>query len=78
MNYSGRVLKEGFSGEFLKEALATVCPEYPWRGRLLHASGNSTYHCGVTGTFDWFSGSEEIFAGSERVYECVFHGGTVR
>ncbi len=78
MNYAGRILHESFSGDFLKEALATVCPEYPYRGRLLHTNGDYTYHCSANGSFDWFSGSEEIFAGRSRAYECMFHGGAVR
>lgn len=78
MNYSGRVLHESFSGDFLKEALGTVSPDYPWRGRPLYANGEYTYHCSVNGSFGWFSGSEEIFAGGTRAFECVFHGGLVR
>ncbi len=78
MNYSGRVLCEGFSGDFLKEALATACPDYPWRGRPLHANGVNTYHCSVTGSFEWFSGNEEIFSLTTRVYECMFHGGVIK
>lgn len=78
MNYTGRVLNGGFSGDFLKDALGTVCPEYPYRGRPLHTDGEFTYHCSISGSFGWFSGNEEIFAGRIRVYECMFHGGTVR
>ncbi len=77
MNYVGRVLAEGFSGDFLKESLLLVPPEYPYRGPLVHQSGADRYHCVVEGEFTWFSGFEEIFHRDVRVYECRFHGGTV-
>jgi transcriptional regulator with XRE-family HTH domain len=78
MNYVGRVLAEGFSGDFLKECLLLVPKEYPFRGPLVHRNGDFTYHCVINGEFEWFSGYEEIFAGSIRVFECVFHGGSIK
>jgi transcriptional regulator with XRE-family HTH domain len=78
MNYRGRVLDERFSGDFLKDALANVAEDYPFRGPLLFQRGDLTYHCSVEGTFDWFSGAETILFRSEKVYECLFHGGTLR
>lgn len=78
MNYSGRVLGEGFSGDFLKEALALVPPEMPFRGPPIHRNGRYGYHCMVSGDFDWYSGREEIFLDSRLIYECLFHGGTIR
>lgn len=78
MNYCGRILAEGFSGDFLKECLALVPPEYPYRGPLVHRNVGYTYHAVVNGEFVWFSGYEEIFLDGLKVYECVFHGGTVK
>lgn len=78
MNYVGRVLAEGFSGNFLKECLLLVPKEYPYRGPLVHRNGEFTYHCVVQGEFEWFNGYEEIFQGSTKVYECFFHGGSVK
>ena len=78
MNYSGRVVHERFSGDFLKEALALVPEDEPYRGPRLYANGEYAYHMTVTGSFDWYSGSEEIFWGREKTYECLFHGGSVR
>jgi|LSQX01.3.fsa_nt_gb transcriptional regulator with XRE-family HTH domain len=78
MNYVGRVLAEGFSGDFLKECLLLVPKEYPFRGPLVHRNGDFTYHCVINGEFEWFSGYEEIFAGGTRVFECVFHGGAIK
>lgn len=78
MNYIGRILAEGFSGDFLSECLRLVPKEYPFRGPLVHHNGEYTYHCIVNGEFEWFSGYEEIFCNDIKVYECVFHGGCVK
>ena len=77
MNYTGRVTDEGFSGDFLKEALMHVPKEYPFRGPLCYQQGNHMYHAVIQGGFDWFSGVEEIFFEGRKVYECLFHGGIV-
>lgn len=45
-------------------------PEY-------YQSGEYTYRCKVTGDFTWFQGCEEIYRNETKVYECVFHGGSV-
>lgn len=51
MNYVGRILKEGFSGEFLKEVLSLVPEEYPYRGPLQYENGIYKYKCAVEGDF---------------------------
>lgn len=78
MNYMGRVLSDGFSGNFLKEALRAADKKMPYRGPEFYQSGEFTYRCKVTGDFTWFQGYEEIYSGDNKVYECVFHGGLVR
>lgn len=78
MNYSGRILGEGFNGDFLKEVLYLVPEEYPFRGPFVHQNGDYSYHCIVNGDVDWFQGYEEIFLQNRKVYECYFHGGSVR
>lgn len=78
MNYSGRVLGEPFSGDFLKEALLHGTPDMPCRGPELYRSGDYTYTCFMQGSLDWFSGSEAIYLGGRMIYECRFHGGTTR
>ena len=78
MNYIGRVLDEGFSGDFLKEALALVPEKYPYRGPLKHENGEYKYICTVEGDFIWFSGHEEIYKNDLKVYECNFHGGLIK
>ncbi len=78
MNYMGRVLSEGFSGNFLKEALRAADKKMPYRGPELYQSGEYMYKCKVTGDFTWFQGYEEIYHNDSKVYECVFHGGTLK
>ena len=78
MNYMGRVLSDGFSGNFLKEALRAADLKMPYRGPELYRSGEYTYRCNVTGDFTWFQGYEEIYKEDHKVYGCVFHGGLVK
>ena len=78
MNYSGRVLAQQFSGDFLKEALRHASPDMPYRGQEYYQSGEYTYKCSVAGDFSWFQGYEEIFHNTEKVYECYFHGGLLK
>ena len=78
MNYMGRVLADGFSGNFLKEALRAADKQMPYRGPELYQSGEYTYRCKVTGNCTWFQGYEEIYQGDFKVYECVFHGGVLK
>jgi transcriptional regulator with XRE-family HTH domain len=78
MNYSGRVLKEEFSGDFLKEALRNCNEQQPYRGPEYYQDGEYTYKMQITGDMNWFQGYEEIFFKNEKVYECYFHGGIVK
>ncbi len=78
MNYSGRVIGEGFSGDFLKESLLLVPPEMPFRGPLSHRNGPFAYRCEAEGDFDWFFGREDILKDDVIIYECLFHGGRIR
>lgn len=77
MNYAGRIIAEGFSGEFLKEVLLLVPEEYPYRGPMVYQNGEYKYHCIVSGEFEWYHGYEEIYCNNKKVYECIFHGGTL-
>lgn len=78
MNYSGRMLEEGFSFDFLKEALLKVPLNKPFRGPAYYRNGDYTYKCSVNGDFTWFQGYEEIFCREQKIYECYFHGGLVK
>lgn len=78
MNYIGRIIGEGFSGEFLKECLLLVKKDQPYRGPSVYQNGEYKYHCIVNGEFEWFNGYEEIFYNDIKVYECIFHGGCIK
>lgn len=78
MNYSGRVLDEHFQGDFLKEALLLVPLKHPYRGPCLYRNGDYTYCCNSSGDIAWFQGNEEIYYDNFKVYECVFHGGSIK
>jgi len=78
MVYSGRVLGDSFSGDFLKDCLSQVSPESPFRGPALYQQGDYTYHCSLEGTFHWFNGQEEIYYRNQKIYECRFSGGETR
>ena len=78
MNYVGRVVADGFDGDFLKEALSLVPIDMPYRGPAAHSNGEFLYRCSVHGDFDWFNGYEEIIKKGDKVYECFFHGGSIK
>ncbi len=77
MNYLGRVLADGFDGDFLKAALLLGTPEAPWRGPAEFAQGTLHYRCSTKGDIDWFYGYEIIERDGVAVYECAFHGGAL-
>ena len=77
MNYIGRVTGDGFSGDFLKEALLHVPEDRPFRGPEQYSNGDYLYQCEVEGGFDWFQGKEIIHYKDTEIYECFFHGGLV-
>lgn len=78
MNYSGRVLDEGFSGDFLKEVLRNCDFKNP-RGPQFYQSGEYLYQSKTTGDIScWFQGYEEIYYCNKKVYECFYHGGSVK
>lgn len=78
MNYTGRIIEEGFSGEFLKKALSNGSIELPYRGPVIYIEGSYSYHCNVSGDFSWYQGYEEILLDGTKIYECYFHGGLVK
>lgn len=75
MNYVGRVLEVGFSGDFLKAALQNLPPDAPYRGPSLYREGDFTYACSHQGAPSFFHGEESIFLRNNKVYDCLFHGG---
>ena len=78
MNYIGRVTGTSFSGDFLKEALLRVPFEKPFRGPQEFSDGDYTYKCEVSGDFEWFQGYETIEYRGAVIYDCYFHGSTIK
>ena len=78
MNYAGRVTGGNFSGDFLKEALRHVPADMPYRGPGEYTNGDYTYRCTAEGSFEWFQGKETIEYRGKPIYECFFHGGSIR
>ncbi len=78
MNYSGRVLEETFSSDFLKEALKKVNGIIPFRGPRFYQNGDYIYHFIYNGSFEWFDGVEEVLYRGEKVYEGRIHGGLIK
>lgn len=78
MNYCGKVIGEGFSGHFLKNALQSGINQNLVRGPELFSEGDFTYHCQYDGDMDWFQGYESIYYLNQKIYECYFHGGLVK
>lgn len=77
MNYSGRVVGNHFSSDFLKKALSLVQEDKPYRGPGFFQEGLYSYHCKVDGDFWWYQGYEEIYYDGIIIYECYFHGGKI-
>ena len=78
MNYIGRVTGENFSGDFLKAALLRVPADKPFRGPARYEDGAYIYECEVNGDTSWFSGRETISLNGVQIYECIFHGGSIK
>lgn len=78
MNYSGRVLDERFSANFLKEVLRAADEKLPFRGPAFYQAGEYIYQTKVLGDVSWFQGYEEIYYGDTKVYECYYHGGVLK
>ncbi len=78
MNYTGRVVGEGYDVSFLLEALRRVKEDLPYRGPRFLELGEYTYKCRVEGEFDWFVGCEKILYRGVKVYEAMFQGGIIK
>lgn len=77
MNYYGKVLSNDFNGDFLKESLLHLDERRPFRGPAIYKKGEYLYISHVEGDIDLFKGYEEIYYQSQKIYECLFHGGMI-
>ncbi len=82
MNYYGTITDKNFIiaevYDFLRQALlADPGGLIPVRGPKVFASGKYEYRNEVSGTLERFVGREEMSAGGKKVYEAIYHGGSV-
>lgn len=81
MNYYGRILSDSVDAEalyrFLKKALILIAPERTFRGPESFCKQEWEYMDRSKGTVEAFSGVEEIYFQGKKVYELLYHGGTV-
>ena len=52
--------------------------EYPFRGPCVYQNGDFNYHNIINGKVEWYQGYEEIFLLNNKVYECYYHGGSIK
>jgi hypothetical protein len=80
LNYYGRMLTEevpeGFI-EALREALARVEKEEPYRGCRNHTKNDFAYSCIPVGDISFFHGHEAITCKGQEIYRLYFHGGQI-
>ncbi len=81
MNYYGEILDTSSDPmkvyAFLREAMSSITPEYPFRGPAILNSGKLTYKNEQHGTVLGFYGKETIFDGGIEVYYLHYHGGKI-
>lgn len=78
MNYAGRILGDEYDNIFLRQALLQVKEDAPYRGPPHFQREGFIYLCHHEGDHSWFQGSEQISHNGVWVYECYFHGATIR
>ena len=80
MNYFGKMLRDGLPEGFietLREALALLPSEEPYRGCRRYERGPYLYEMEVEGPPGFYHGQEWISLEGEPVYRLYFHGGEV-
>ncbi len=80
MNYFGAILKpdkmtSAQAGEMIQKSLKLLYAQDRFLGRFEHTDGRLRYVDENEGDVASFRGQEQIFAGSEVVYELFYHGG---
>ena len=83
MNYYGRVLEPSLitaeeTGQIIQESLSKMYEEGRFLGGFEHSPRNSTYVDTNEGDVTLFTGKEWIVRKGTRVYELVYHGGSVK
>ena len=82
MNYYGQTLSDAIDPrelyDFLQASLRQVDTERPFRGPEEFKQGDLLYQNQCRGTVESFSGTETIHEQNNKVYELIYHGGSVR
>ena len=82
MNYYGEILKTTSDTKiiygFLREAMASINTEYPFRGPAKMAKGNLIYENQQNGILGAFYGYETISEDETKIYYLHYHGGKMR
>lgn len=55
-----------------------VTRERPFRGPHIYESLGYTYKSSENGDFNWFQGYETIEHNGHVIYECYYHGGSIK
>jgi hypothetical protein len=82
MNYYGEILDTSSDPKnvyaFLREAMSSITPEYPFRGPANLKKGSLSYQNVQNGTLQSFYGNETIFDDGKMVYYLDYHGGKMK
>lgn len=82
MNYYGEIIGTPSDPKivygFLREAMASITPEYPFRGPAKMVKGNLIYANQQDGTLDAFNGHEAIYENENKIYYLHYHGGNMQ
>ena len=83
MNYYGRILELALitaaeTGQIIQESLSRMYEEGRFLGGFEHSTGDSTYVDTSKGDITSFTGREWIMRENVKVYELVYHGGSVK
>lgn len=81
MNYYGKVATPNVFPEkiyiFLKEAMALISHDYPFRGPEQYKKNPFLYKNSQIGTISGFNGIETIYQNNDLVYTLHYHGGSM-
>jgi hypothetical protein len=82
MNYYGEIMGTTLNPKiiygFLKEAMASINPEFPFRGPAKMVKESLIYENHQNGNLEAFQGHETIYENKNKIYYLHYHGGTMK
>lgn len=82
MNYYGKCVSKTLTPKeiygFVRKGMRQVGIDRPFRGPSEFIEGEWRYTDASTGGIEDFSGHEEIYFKGEKVYDLVYHGGSIK